>query len=326
MVYELIYDHSREGEEKGGVFSMGAPSTGQADLHTHTYYSGFSKVGFIPYPESVTPPETMVDAAVNKGLNVLCITDHNEIEGAMRAERYVRENGLEIEVVVGEEVSTADGEILGLFLQERISQGLSAAETIDFIHNQGGLAVAPHPFSYRCPGLGKRIEKLCLDGVEVLNAAHRDAYVNRLAQMVAGSSFAHTGGSDAHSAKMLGDGYTEFRGKSADELYQAIKRKETKPRGGPAPLRHWIFWNMEIAQGVGKRLITSLGKDEHRASHDDPLGKVDQMRRHNKVIAMGGCMAFMATPLPLVCGIIGECWIRWKGRKKWNKVSSVMNE
>ncbi|MCW3128739.1 MAG: esterase-like activity of phytase family protein [Methanophagales archaeon] len=108
---------------------MGAPSTGQADLHTHTYYSGFSKVGFIPYPESVTPPETMVDAAVKKGLDVLCITDHNEIEGAMRAERYVRENGLEIEVVVGEEVSTADGEVLGLFLQERISRGLSAAET-----------------------------------------------------------------------------------------------------------------------------------------------------------------------------------------------------
>jgi len=94
---------------------MDAPSTGQADLHTHTYYSGFSKVFFMPYPESITPPETMVDAAVKKGLDVLCITDHNVIEGAMRAERYVRENGLEIEVVVGEEVSTADGEVLGLF-------------------------------------------------------------------------------------------------------------------------------------------------------------------------------------------------------------------
>ena len=208
------------------------------------------------------------------------------------------------------------------FLQERIPRGLSAAETIDFIHNQGGLAVAPHPFSYRCPCLGKRIEKLCLDGVEVLNAAHRDAYVNRLAQKEAGSSFAHTGGSDAHSAKMLGDAYTEFPGESAEDLHRAIRRKETKPGGGPAPLRHWIFWNMEIAYGVGKRLITSFRKEEHRSSSDDPLGKVDQMRRHNKVIAMGGCMAFMATPLPLVCGIIGEGWIRWKGRKKWKEVSS----
>ncbi len=184
------------------------------------------------------------------------------------------------------------------------------------IYNQGGLAVAPHPFSYRCPCLGAKINELCLDGVEVLNAAHRDAYVNRLAQKEAGLSFAHTG-------KMLGDAYTEFPGKSAEELYQAIKRKETKPGGGPAPLRHWIFWNMEIAHGVSKRLITtSFRKEEHRSSSDDPLGRVDQMRRRNKIIAMGGCMAFMATPLPLVCGIIGEGWIRWKGRKKWKEVSS----
>jgi len=105
------------------VFSGGSPSIGRADLHTHTYYSGFSKVGFIPYPESVTPPETMVDAAVKKGLDVLCITDHNEIEGALRAERYVRENGLEIEVVVGEEVSTADGEVLGLFYRNVFRRG-----------------------------------------------------------------------------------------------------------------------------------------------------------------------------------------------------------
>ena len=66
-------------------------STGRADLHTHTHYSGFGKVAFIPFPESVTPPAKMVDAAVKKRLDVLCITDHNEIEGAWKAQRYVRE-------------------------------------------------------------------------------------------------------------------------------------------------------------------------------------------------------------------------------------------
>ncbi len=308
-----------------GVFSGGSLSMGRADLHTHTYYSGFSKVGFIPHPESVTAPETMVDVAVKKCLDVLCITDHNEIKGAWRAQRYAREEGLEIEVVAGEEVSTADGEVLGLFLQERIPKGLSAAETIDLIHDQSGLAVAPHPFSYRCPCLGAKINELCLDGVEVLNAAHRDLYVNGLAQKSASLSFAHTGGSDAHSPRMLGDAYTEFPGKSADELYQAIRRKETKPRGGPAPLRHWILWNMEIAHGVAKKLIASFRfrfEGEEHTPDDDPLGKIDLMRRHNKVIAMCGYMAFMATPLPLVCGTVGEGWIRWKGRKKWKEVSS----
>jgi len=139
------------------VFSGSSISQGHADIHTHTHYSGFNKTFFIPYPESVTPPERMVDAAVKKGLDVLCITDHDEIEGALRAQRYVREKELETEVVVGEEVTTADGPVLGLFLQERIPLELSVAETIDLIHGQGGLAVAPHPFSYLCPCLGKKI-------------------------------------------------------------------------------------------------------------------------------------------------------------------------
>jgi len=69
------------------VFSGGSLSTGRADLHTPTHYSGFSKVSFIPYPESVTPPETMVDAAMKRGLGILCITDHNETEGSQEVER-----------------------------------------------------------------------------------------------------------------------------------------------------------------------------------------------------------------------------------------------
>ncbi|KAF5433826.1 hypothetical protein C5S35_15630 [Candidatus Methanophagaceae archaeon] len=104
------------------VFSGSSVAQGHADLHTHTHYSGFNKAFFIPYPESVTPPERMVDVAVKKGLDVLCITDHDEIEGSLRAQRYVREKELETEVVVGEEVTTAEGHVLGLFLQERIPQ------------------------------------------------------------------------------------------------------------------------------------------------------------------------------------------------------------
>lgn len=302
------------------VFSGSSISQGHADLHTHTHYSGFNKTFFIPYPESVTPPERMVDVAVKKGLDVLCITDHDEIEGALKAQRYVREKELETAVVVGEEVTTADGHVLGLFLQERIPPGLSAVETIDLIHGQGGLAVAPHPFSYLCPCLGKKIEELSLDGVEVLNAAHRDPYVNKLAQQEVGGCFAHIGGSDAHTSKMLGDAFTEFPGKSADELYRAILRKETNPGGGPAPLRHWIFWSMDVAHGVFKKLIVPFR--EGTCSQNDPLDRLYQMRCRNKVIAIVGCIAFMASPLPFVCGMVGEGWIRWQGRRKWQEVSS----
>jgi predicted metal-dependent phosphoesterase TrpH len=295
---------------------------GRADLHTHTHYSGFNKVSFIPFPESVTSPRKMVDTAVKKNLDILCITDHNEIAGAWKAQRYVQEKSLDIDVVAGEEIKTADGEVLGLFLQERIPQGLSAAETVDIIHGQGGLAVAPHPFSYRCFSLGKKIGELCLDGVEVLNAAHRDPYVNGLALITAGSCVALTGGSDAHSPVMLGDACTEFPGESAEDLYRAIRRRETYPGGGPAPMRHWIFWTIEVAHGVFMKLIARPPHEEEEDIRGDPLERVNQMRRHNKLIAIGGCMAFMVTPLPLVCGIIGEGWLRWQGRKKWEEVFS----
>lgn len=299
-----------------------ALSPGRADIHTHTHYSGFNRVFFIPFPESITPPDKMVDAAVKKGLNVLCVTDHDEIEGAFRAQRYAIENRLSVEVVAGEEIGTLDGEVIGLFLQEHIQECLSAEETIDLIHDQGGLAVAPHPFSYRCHSLDTKISELSLDGMEVMNGAHRDRYVNQLAEnraILAG--VARTGGSDAHSPRMLGDTFTEFQGRSAEELYQAIKRGETAPGGKYASLGDWILWSMEIAHGVGKRLIVSFKDKKLRSDFDfdDPLVRMDMMRRHNRLIAMGGCMVFLLTPLPLVCGVVGEVWIRWKGHRKWEE-------
>lgn len=301
-------------------------SPGRADIHSHTHYSGFNKVFFVPFPESVTPPDKMVDAAVKKGLDVLCVTDHNEIEGAFRAQRYAIENRLPVDVVAGEEIRTADGEVIGLFLQECIPECRSAEETIDLIHDQGGLAVAPHPFSYRCHSLGTKIGELRLDGVEVLNGAHRDRYVNRLAENIASlTRMARTGGSDTHSPRMLGDTFTEFPGRSADDLYQAIKRSETTPGGKHAPLGDWILWSMEIAYGVGKRLIASFKEKELRSGlgsnsySDDPLVRIDMMRRHNRVIAMGGCIVFLLTPLPLVCSVVGEVWIRREGYRKWKE-------
>jgi DNA polymerase III alpha subunit len=98
------------------VFSGGSISQGHADLHTHTHYSGFNKAFFIPYPESVTPPERMVNVAVKKGLDVLCITDHDEIDGALRAQRYSRKEGLETEVVVSSE---GDGMVFRTYRRKR---------------------------------------------------------------------------------------------------------------------------------------------------------------------------------------------------------------
>lgn len=294
---------------------------GKADLHVHTSYSGFSKVLFIPYPESVSSPKTMVNAAVKKKLDVLCITDHNEIEGAWKAQKYVREKGLDIDIVIGEEISTVDGEILGLFLQKRIPENLSAAETLDFIHEQGGLAIAPHPFSYFCPCLGKKVEELPLDGLEVLNGAHMDPYVNSLAQKLVKPGLAQTGGSDSHSPWMLGDAFTLFPGTTAEELYRSIVRRETKPGGRTTPILHWIEWTMGIAYGVFEEIVSPDVAHET----DNPLAEITKMRRHNKIIALGGCLAFMGTPLPFFCGMVGEGWMRWKGKRKMREVIPLLD-
>ena len=91
----------------------------KADTHVHTYYSGTTNYKILRFPESVASPETQVDCARKHGMSVVCITDHSEIKGAFRAERYGR--GLkDIDVVVGEEVMTSDGEIIGLWLNEFI--------------------------------------------------------------------------------------------------------------------------------------------------------------------------------------------------------------
>src|SRR5215207_1074336 len=106
----------------------------KADLHVHTTHSdGHASV-----------EEVLEHAERHTELRVIAITDHDTIEGALEARTLAREYG--IEVVVGEEVSTADGELLALFIEQRLPPGRPAAETIAAVHEQGGLCVAAHPY------------------------------------------------------------------------------------------------------------------------------------------------------------------------------------
>ena len=82
---------------------------------------------FLDLPDSVAEPREMVEAAEKIGLDVLCVTDHNSIRGAVEAKKHARS----VEIVVGEEILTSEGEVLGLFLTEQIASGLTAGETIE---------------------------------------------------------------------------------------------------------------------------------------------------------------------------------------------------
>ena len=103
------------------------------DMHSHTMFSG----------DSTTTLDEIHDSVVESGIDVLCITDHNAIEGALRLQKLL-ENVCR--VIVGEEVRTHTGEVIGLFLTEKISYGASAAATCQQIRQQGGVVYVPHPF------------------------------------------------------------------------------------------------------------------------------------------------------------------------------------
>jgi predicted metal-dependent phosphoesterase TrpH len=108
----------------------------EVDLHMHTDHS----------PDCATPVEVLLETARDRGLGAIAITDHNEVSGALEARRIAAEMG-DIKVIVAEEVKTAEqGEVIGLFLEEKIPRGMTMAETIAEIRRQGGLVYVPHPF------------------------------------------------------------------------------------------------------------------------------------------------------------------------------------
>ena len=176
------------------------------DLHTHTMWSG----------DSTTTPQEYAAAVGAAGLDVVCITDHNAIDGADTLRDHVG-----CAVVVGEEVRTATGELIGLFLTERVPMGMSAADTARAIRDQGGVVYVPHPFDpmRRClteRSLYELAEAGLLDAVEVVNAKTSLASLNRrAAEFATRFDLAAGAGSDAHVPDALGAAFVEVDGPGA---------------------------------------------------------------------------------------------------------------
>ncbi|NLI73835.1 MAG: PHP domain-containing protein [Euryarchaeota archaeon] len=269
-------------------------------------------MGLLRFPESVSNPEEVVKKAKKAGMDVVCITDHNSIKGAEVAYKAAKHiDG--IEVVKGEEVTTTDGEILALFIEEEIPAGLSAAETIDLIREQGGLTVAPHPFSLHCPSLKHKIEELDLDGIEVLNGGHIDDYSNPKAEEIAQSGrWARLGGSDSHYIKTIGYTYTHFEGNTAEELRHSILNKTTSAGGITIPMTDAIAWSMQVVYHSDLLILRSImGLD--KGETDDPIIlKVRGMSRLQKAGALLGSLVYLTPPIPFLVGMTSKrLFRRW---------------
>ena len=165
------------------------------DLHMHTDHSA----------DCATPVDTLLSTAKAVGLGAIAITDHNEISGALEA----RERADGIKVIVAEEVKTADqGEVIGLFIEEKIPRGLTLAETIAEIRRQGGLVYVPHPFDrmHSVPDYEHLLEVVeDIDAIEVFNPRVAfSAFNEEAARFAAKYRIVAGAGSDSHVAQGLG--------------------------------------------------------------------------------------------------------------------------
>ncbi len=210
------------------------------DLHMHTDHSH----------DCATPVEVLLATARDRGLGAIAVTDHNEISGALEAASKAAQFG--IKVIVGEEVKTASqGEVIGLFLTEKIPRGLTMAETVAEIKRQGGLVYVPHPFDrmHAVPDYEHLLEILDdVDAIEIYNPRVAIGSFNEEAERFAAKYRIVAGaGSDSHVAQGLGsvrismpdfEGPEEFleglriaeinRGPSSLLYVQALKFLETK--------------------------------------------------------------------------------------------------
>jgi len=222
----------------------------EVDLHMHTDHSG----------DCATPVDVLLQTARDRGLGAIAITDHNEVSGALEARKIAEQMG-DIKVIVAEEVKTAEqGEVIGLFLEEKIPKGMTMEETIAEIRRQGGLVYVPHPFDrfHSVPDYEHLLDIVEeIDVLEVFNPRVAVTAFNEEAERFARKYRIVPGaGSDSHVAQGLGsvrvrihdfDGPVEFLEAMRDAditrkhknlvYVQALKLLQTKGRQRAAKRR-----------------------------------------------------------------------------------------
>lgn len=206
---------------------------GLADLHMHTIFS---------YDGTASVP-AVLEHASRIGLDIIAITDHDEIRGALLAEQLAPRFG--VQVIPGVEITTAEGDLLALSIRKLVPAGLSLIDTIKQVGAQGGFCVAPHPGA---TGLGMKSlsayaiyqalndyeAERFLIGIETYNATTLDREANHAAQTWATRlGIAQTGSSDAHVLEAIGLGATEFAGCRIADLLAALWTGTTRVQKGP---------------------------------------------------------------------------------------------
>jgi predicted metal-dependent phosphoesterase TrpH len=234
---------------------------GKADLQLH------SDLG-----DGLNSPDEILDAAEAAGLDIIALTDHDDIRGSFLLRDLAAKRGSAIVVVTGIEVTTRAGHLLALFVEDEIPMFRPLADTVTAIHLGGGIAIVPHPLSYLTFSIGERALRTLavggdgrsfVDAIEVRNPSYagrvRGARARWLNEHVL--RVAETGSSDAHHAKLVGTAWTEFPGDGVGALRAAILARTTRAHG-----RSWTLG--EHLDGVATQQWRSMVRDPYkRARH-----------------------------------------------------------
>lgn len=190
----------------------------KADLHVHTIYSS----------DSVITPKQLILYAKKRGLTAVAVTDHNQVEGALKIAKQT-----DFLIIPGTEVSSIHGHIVGLNVNTLIPRGLSADETVDRIHEAGGISIACHPFALLKGSIGKHVSEK-FDAVETINASsfpfnRATSKANQLAERL---KLPKVAGTDAHYGPVIGQAYTLIDSEANIEaIIKAIANGHCEPAG-----------------------------------------------------------------------------------------------
>ena len=258
--------------------TTGKPPTKRvfADFHIHTRFSR----------DSILTEERFIEKAIERGLTHVAVTNHNNVEGAIAVRDKVAELGLtdRLTVILGEEVSTADGEVVGLFLTRTIPRGLSANETADEIHRQGGLVSIPHPFD---PFRGSHIREGPLrnlaevgkiDAVEIFNCRVTFQRHNQeAAEFAQRYGIPGIAASDSHSSFEVAMAFNALPAfESAEQLKAALPDNDWHASRSSVFIHattRWAVWKNAFDAWRGKRTATGpiLGPETPEQVRREPV-------------------------------------------------------
>ncbi len=206
----------------------------RVDMHTHSIYS----------PDGKVPIKDMLKIAKKVGLGAIAITDHNEIKGALKAKKL----GI-LEVIRGIEVSTEKGHVLAYGIDYKIPRDLSIKETIEMIHDLGGIAIAAHPYRF-WSGIGEdNAKNHNFDGIEAFNGRCKESSNKKARKLANMLNKPFTAGSDAHFADEIGKAGIIVEAEKEEDIIEEILKKNIEIFGSSRNLSETVRY---VKKAVGE--------------------------------------------------------------------------